>query len=564
MAISVSAAGNGLTAFSIHSANSDDAGSMGAFEAEVAAADLAAAGDAGEGIDRTQVDPAKVAREYLDNALGSVAVPAFEMPAVEGLAADFKLLGTDVLALTGTKSVKFRQIFNKIPVYGSLVTVELDENNRLLGINSALGAPEKVDPVAEVSPANALRAVRDSGGSPDENAVGRLVFHFDDRAAPPRWRLCYLFEDVPLSRESASDDDHVLPIYNYLIDAHEGAVVLRIPRVAGASRITADDELGARRDIGVDFGPAPPTQVLRDTTLNVHTYDHNFQDWQLQQGALTSNYCQNPPTPSPSAVSAHANATDVVRFMRDVLKRRNVDDKGGALISSVNCIYWRQPGAAGPKEWRNAAWIGSQMVYGQRYADATRLVSTAADLDVVAHEIMHGLTQSTANLEYLSETGALNESYSDIFGVIVANYGKPSRAAWDFRIGLSFRGNGQPLRDISNPAARGFPAHMDDYVVKPDSDDSGGVHTNSSIHNKAAHGIMVATDPVGAPLFTAEELAGLFYLALTQHLSRRSRFGDSRRALEAAALTLFRLLPQPQIQAKLGAIRAAFDAVGIV
>lgn len=556
MAQDDSKTGNGLTPFSIHAANSDDAGVMGTLNAEVAAA--------GFGLDDAPpqaTDPETAARQYLDNAIASDAAPAFEMPSPGGLSGEFRLVGTETIELTGTKAVKFRQMFNKIPVYGSLVTVELDENNGLLGINSSLGGPENVSAVAEVSAAEAFRTIRKGGGDPGPDAMGRLVFYFDDRAEPAQWRLCYLCEDIALAdSDEKSADSYVLPIFNYLIDAHDGSLVVRLPRVAGADEVQAVDELEKMRDLRVSAGPVPPAQILHDTLVNVQTYDHEFRDWQLRRADLTSRYCANPPL-SRAAVSAHANATAVVEFLRNVLKRRGLDNKGGPLISSVNCLYSRQPG--GPKEWRNAAWIGSQMVYGQRYAGGSTWVSTAADLDIVAHEIAHGLTQLTANLEYLSETGALNESYSDIFGVIVANFDKPGRDGWDFRIGLTFRGDGNALRDMSNPATRGFPAHMSGYVVKPDHDDSGGVHTNSSIHNKAAHGIMVATDAAGAPLFTPEELAGLFYLALTQHLSRRSRFVDSRRALEAASLTLFRLLPQPQIQERLAAIRTAFDAVGI-
>ncbi|HWT11832.1 MAG TPA: M4 family metallopeptidase [Allosphingosinicella sp.] len=553
------AGGNGLSGFSVHSANSDDAGVMGTLNQEVALAGFGLADPSPRA-----TDPETAARQYLENAIASAAAPSFTMPSPEGLSGGFRLLGTETIELTGTKTVKFRQVFNKIPVYGSLVTVELDENNALIGINSALGAPENVSPVAEVAPAEAVRTLRKAGADPEPGEVGRLVFYYDDRDAEPRWRLCYLFEDVSLAERDEDDDQApayaVMPMHNYLVDAHSGEIVVQLNRIAGATTVQALDELGVTRDLRVSANPSPPANLLHDPVANVHTYDHAFRDWQLRKRDLTSQYCTDPPSLSPGAVSAHANATAVVEFLRNVLRRRGLDNRDGPLISSVNCIYWRQP--AGPNEWRNAAWIGSQMVYGQRSAGAN-LVSTAADLDVVAHEIVHGLTQFTANLEYLGETGALNESYSDIFGVIIANFDKPDRDSWDYRIGLTFRGDGNPLRDISNPATRGFPAHMDDYVAKADDDDSGGVHTNSSIHNKAAHAIMVARGADGSPLFSASELAGLFYLALTQHLSRRSRFSDSRRALEASALTLFRLLPQPQIQERLTAIRDAFDSVGI-
>src|SRR6185436_1338537 len=105
--------------------------------------------------------------------------------------------------------------------------------------------------------------------------------------------------------------------------------------------------------------------------------------------------------------------------------------------------------------------------------------------------------------------------------------------------------------------------HMDEYAflaVGPDSD-WGGVHVNSGIHNKAAFNLLTSKDANGQLTFDPREVAALFYLALTQHLSRTSRFIDSRRGVELAARTLFRR--DPRLEEKMAAIGSAFDAVGI-
>jgi Zn-dependent metalloprotease len=384
-----------------------------------------------------------------------------------------------------------------------------------------------------------------------------------------------LVEDVPVAKpkdghgDGGGDDRHGVgllpaPEENFFVDAHSGEVIARLPRAADASAptvVSALDELNNPRTIRVS--PTGPTAAnLHDTLLNIHTFDFKFAD-AAPAIVATPAYCENPPDWLKGAVSAHANAALVSDFLRTVLRRRGVDNRDGALNSNIHCSYrTASPGTAQP--WANAMWSKGQMFYGQRRGPSgTDWVCLAIDLDIVAHEITHGLTQASANLEYLFETGALNESYSDIFGVIIANYEVADRAGWEYRIGRNFRGDGTALRNLADPAALGQPAHMDDFQQLLATQDNGGVHANSGIHNKAAHGMMAAIDTDGTPLFSAAELAAIFYLALTQHLSRTSLFSDSRRGVELSAMTLLRHLPPPRFDQRIRAIRAAFDSVGI-
>ena len=120
------------------------------------------------------------------------------------------------------------------------------------------------------------------------------------------------------------------------------------------------------------------------------------------------------------------------------------------------------------------------------------------------------------------------------------------------------------LRDLRRPERFDQPSHMDDYqkLPKTAAGDWGGVHTNSGIHNKAAYNLLTAKDTQGKYLFKPREVAALFYLALTQNLSRTSRFGDSRRGVELAARSLF--ANKTNKQARFKAVAKAFDKVGIV
>jgi bacillolysin/neutral peptidase B len=204
------------------------------------------------------------------------------------------------------------------------------------------------------------------------------------------------------------------------------------------------------------------------------------------------------------------------------------------------------------------------MVYGQVLFNGS-LLSICVDLDVVAHEMFHGVTDNTSRLEYANQSGALNESYPDIFGIIVTNFDKPNTDDWNWKLGERLDTDGRPFRDMSDPASLGQPAKMSEFRVLPNSPrgDFGGVHINSGIHNKAAHLILTAKDASGEAVLTPMEAAAIFYLAVSQRLSRTSQFADSRRAVVESALSLFLDLPVAKKKAKIAAIDDAFDAVEI-
>jgi Zn-dependent metalloprotease len=529
-----------------------------------------------------QLDPETVAHRYLQQALQSDSVPLFTAPKSDGAESEFNSIGTEAIPLTGTTTVKFRQMVNKIPVYGTLVTVELDEANNLVSLNSALGEPADVNPVAKIAPADAVKAAEKFPGYRKDMAgiVPRLNYYFDKDAS--KWRLVFILEDVPVRPASStkgvraklprgpasppkSDEDHtdLRPHYmDYIVDAHTGKVVAELPRTPSmaATAVNAVDGLGKARQITVET--TGTTKLLKDTSLNVQTFDFKFRDPEVAQSKLPGAVINHPPDFSPSAVSAHANAAAVASFLRTVLRRNNIDNQGGAMRSSINCVVVRE--SRDGKQWFNAFWNGDQMVYGQRL-NGTNMMSLSVDLDVVGHEMFHGVTDSTARLEYANQSGALNESISDIFGIIIANFSNPDPRTWNFKVGEGLSPSGEPFRDMSDPAKFGQPAHMDDFVVLPNTErgDFGGVHTNSGIHNKAAFNILTAVGADGNLVLTPQEVAAVFYLALTQQLSRTSQFGDSRRGALTSARTLFRNLPQEQQSAKLRAIEKGFTAVGI-
>jgi Zn-dependent metalloprotease len=117
---------------------------------------------------------------------------------------------------------------------------------------------------------------------------------------------------------------------------------------------------------------------------------------------------------------------------------------------------------------------------------------------------------------------------------------------------------------MRDPTRFDQPKLMKDYKELPltPGKDAGGVHVNSGIHNYAAFNIMSATSGSGF-VFKPHELAAMFYVALTQQLSRPSTFSDSRRGVVLATRSLFRALPRHQLDARVAAVEAGFDAAGI-
>jgi Zn-dependent metalloprotease len=512
------------------------------------------------------LDPEASARQYLERSFASDRRRSLARPVSDSGASEFRILGAEAIPLTGTTTVKFRQTVNKIPVYGSLVTVELDKSNRCVGINSSLGTPDGVNHVARISPERALAVAAKASGQPRSRLKNTpiLNYYFHDST----WRLAYIIENVPQRKRTVLSDgrsDAVLK--DYVVDAHSGKLLAGLPRTSTMAAVTekARDGRRANRRIAVEKETGG-RRLLRDVALNLTTCDFGFKDPSRQSRLLPGLIGANPPNPwAMEAVGAHANAADVARFLRRVVKRNNIDNKGGEMVSSVNC-WDREESTRHAREWRNAYWNEKQMVYGQvRFPDGS-FYSIANMLDIVGHEMFHGVTDHTARLEYVTQPGALNESYSDIFGVIIGNYGRPI-GRWEWDIGVGFDGKGTVLRNMKDPTREGQPKLMKDFrkATPPytiDRNDYGHVHDNSGIHNYAAYRVMTAKRD-GKYLFKASEIAGLFYIALTQHLSRTSLFTDSRRAAVQAARSLFRRSPASVRDRKTKAVEAGYSAAGI-
>ncbi|MFM9025754.1 MAG: M4 family metallopeptidase [Planctomycetaceae bacterium] len=236
----------------------------------------------------------------------------------------------------------------------------------------------------------------------------------------------------------------------------------------------------------------------------------------------------DPKTADAAVNEAFDHSGDTYDFFHELFGRNSLDDAGMTLISSVHVGEVDGTGRYQPMS--NAFWDGGQMAYGD--GDGAVFTRFTAALDVVAHELTHGVQSFTSNLVYRGQSGALNEHFADVFGALVRQWrrGEPAeRASWligaDVLVAAPTR---RGIRDMEHPGtaftadpALGTdpqPDHMDRLYDGPA--DSGGVHLNSGIPNRA---FVLVARTLGGP---AWETAGRIWYDAMLQLSRTSTFAD--------------------------------------
>jgi bacillolysin len=499
---------------------------------------------------------------------------------------DLQLRSVQEQALTKTRVVRFQQTQSSIPIFGSNVIVELDENRNFIGSAGDVASIKGVSPHAKLSPAQALRRIAKFAGAKPGAVKGvaapELTFFHQDET--DTWYLAYLCQKVPVSPPGGPDEAGLReiarqghgfglsprlthPEFDYLVEAHDGAILYYYstnPLLDIPTQLHGKDE----NDVDQSFFGRAVTNAfaLHDPLRGVQTFDLQFGD--LEHAAFpttpVSNNSADFAGANTAAVSAHLNAIRVLDFYKGELKRDSIDDKGMDLVSAVNVT---SPAAQPPPDWFNACWWNGRMWYGQVRDSAGKFRSFSRFLDVIAHELTHGITESTANLVYRSQPGALNESFSDIFGVIIRNWYETgpnsSVSGWNWEIGSGLGQNGLPLRDMKDPARCGYPDHMSKYRTLPETwqGDWGGVHINSNIHNKAAYNVLTAGDESGSRVFDPRDVAILYYLTLTR-LGKLADFAKTLQVLVDVASTLYAGDPALRDK-KIAAIKTAYAAVGI-
>jgi bacillolysin len=529
-----------------------------------------------------------IARRYLESALTQSDVPAFRsVGASESPARVPSLTLADELRspFGANNVVRFTQTHQSIPVYGSRAVVELDAAGGLAHLGVELADSEMLDETVDmalsVSPRDALAELARHADldDPDASRIPRLVFY--QAQDSERFVLCWLFEAVsvrsvdlgyrPDDKASTSwgweGGDRRPQIYDFLFDSATGEQIAALSQsraMAGPPSIpiicTGDDEDDVTRTFDANQAPGGGFEMV-DPIRVTRTFDFGYAPYDPKAKPALPPVVSNPTTSwgqaNPAAVTAHVNAATVHDFFETFLHRQGVDGMQMSLDSVVNCSDRN-----GSADFMQAYWTGERMLYGQVPDSTGNLRSLGRYLEVVAHELFHGITQHTAKLEYQGESGALNESFSDIYGVIVANLTLqgPDTSEWDWRLGSGLAPGGGILRDMSNPAmgSPSQPSNMAGWVTT--TSDHGGVHTNSGIHNFAAYTLLTSAASDGAVAFPPDELARMYYFVLMQ-LTSNAGFSDVRKKLIETSNT--RRQGDPRCSVVVTAIEHAYDAAGI-
>ncbi|MCS6883445.1 MAG: M4 family metallopeptidase [Oscillochloridaceae bacterium] len=377
----------------------------------------------------------------------------------------------------------FQQVYRGINVYGGTVAVHFGADGETVVALSNQFVPDihLTDTQARITADQALAAARKALPNGVLASEVRLaVYPTADHLAGAPAVLAWLVE--------LRDDD--LPARNlYVIDALNGTIVeVRSRLFEGRIRNTYDAR--NRRSL---------------------------------PGTLVRNEGQNP-TGDADVDHAHDFAGATYDYYRNTHNRDSFNNRGARMISTAN--YGRG--------YRNAFWNGEQTVYGDYMAV----------LDIVAHEWTHAVTDHSADLEYRWQSGALNESFSDIFAAMV------DRNDWLIGEDLPpfILGGREGVRDLANPPRFGQPDHTRHWLET--CADSEGVHTNSGIVNKAYFNI--------AQAIGKDKAERIFYRALTVYLRPNSSLEDARAAALRATQDLYRI-----DSAEYPKVRDGFSAVGL-
>ncbi len=272
-------------------------------------------------------------------------------------------------------------------------------------------------------------------------------------------------------------------------------------------------------EAGSQLPDNPKGAIWTIDAQNTHPNNSDFSD------KLSHVHSGNNTWTSKTAVSAHFNAGYAYDYYKNVFGRNSIDGKGGSIVSIIN-ISDEDGSSLG-----NAFWGGAAMYYGN--GDANFSSPLARALDVSGHELTHGVIQNTADLEYYDESGAINESFADVFGAMMDRD--------DWKMGEEVVNpntfHSGALRDLSNPHNGGSslgnpgyqPAHTSEQY-KGDQDNK-GVHINSGIPNFAFYKF--------AKKVGKDKAEKVYYRALTYYLTKSSQFVDLRVAIEKSAKDLY-------------------------
>lgn len=481
-------------------------------------------------------------------------------------ATEFRILGMEEDEL-GQQHWRVQQEWQGVPVYGGELVAHFRDGHLYLLNGQSYPSPELDTAMPNLSEAAAIEAAKEVVGrhshfkeladwehdliEGQSEAAELIVFH--PERDPAQEVLAWEVNLYP----------HLGEHWQVILDAQTGELIREMDHIChflpppdGPEVTTATDLLGQTRTIhsyelaGNNYlidasrtmfdgaNSAFPNDAIGVVwTIDANNTSPANDNFNTTHVVSSGNFWNDP-----LAVSAHYNAGEAYRYFEETFNRNSINGQGGNVVSLINVS--EDDGS----DMDNAFWNGFAMFYGNGNQAFTAPLAKA--LDVAGHEISHGVIQNSANLEYMGESGALNESFADIFGAMI------DRDDWQMGeevVNTAIFSTGA-LRDLSNPNNGGNqlgdpgwqPAHTNEQYFG--SQNNGGVHINSGIPNRAFYLLATA---IGK-----DKAERIYYRALTVYLTRSSQFIDLRNAVIQAAEDLYG-------NTEVNAAVTAFNTVGI-
>ncbi|MCZ2102116.1 MAG: M4 family metallopeptidase [Chitinophagales bacterium] len=491
------------------------------------------------------------------------------------------IIKSDEVDDIGMRHIRMQQMHEGIPVYGSEVILH-EKDNTIDFLNG------NYYPSFELGNTNPTLTVQEGEAIVFKNIGPQLVYQddmtqFGDMKTKSAL-VIYPYENQFLLAYHYTVYKNLIDRWEYFIDAQTGAVINKYESMCrfhnhrhdGTTSCTHTDEAAAEM-VFLDGSASATALDLFNISRQISTYQVGSSYYLIDASreiysSSTSKMPNNPngviwtinafnTSPAKSnfrydhvtssnnqwndktSISAHYNGGRAFEYFRNTHNRQSINGNGGNIISFINVA--EDDGSS----MGNAFWNGQAMFYGNGDAAFGPL---AKGLDVAGHEMSHGVIQASANLEYQGESGALNESFADVFGVMI------DRDDWligEDVVKKAVYPSGA-LRDMSDPhnGARtndfnsGWqPKHYNERYTG--TQDNEGVHINSGIPNHAFYKFATS---VGK-----DKAEKVYYRALTKYLTKSSKFVDCRVAVVKAATDLYS-------QAEVNAAKKAFDEVGIL
>jgi bacillolysin len=446
------------------------------------------------------------------------------------------------------------QYHQGVRVWGADVSRQLRSNGQAVSAFGTLYENIDIDASPDIDAAAARAIVlRRSGGTMAVAQQPELIVLPQDGGYTLAWRM-----------RAASTE--ALDVREYFVDAKSGAIVFDYSDVQTQTGIvgTGTGLLGDTKKISVRTGSGgfitndalrPPASLITYDLKGDTGRVNDFLVGRVQLGTSDIGFDSDNQWTNAVVVDAHVYTGFTYDYLWRRFNRRGLNDANLATRGIVNPAPKNSTSAeraANPLFFANAAYYGGGLViYGVGLPDGVTSGGRTwnhltAAIDVVAHELTHGVTAFSSGLIYMNESGALNESFSDIIGTSVEFFWQPPGSGnlrSDYLCGEdAVKPSG--IRSMSDPGAFGHPDHYSRRFLG--TADNGGVHTNSGISNHAFYlAIEGGTNRTsGLPVegvggTNREQIERIFYRGYTQLLPANATFSLARAATIQAARDLY-------------------------